>query len=240
MTSWLLWRSIIPCCQQFQKTVTKGGKTVLRAAPRLQRQTRQRVEHRRKHIKYCHVPHLDSWVTTTIIFSSEVNIFLTIAPAFLGNFLILSLLPLTGKLRFIYRPNSCIVVWQRLILAYYSASCCYLLDDLVSWALKSLSIRQGWNLHIKKCIMWSFFDGMMTISVDRLLVSLLELKYKEIVTLKSTYIITAVFWILSFVAGSFSISHTRITRWFSDIVLKSCSVISMASYKEIFRALSHQ
>ena len=88
--------------------------------------------------------------------------------------------------------------------------------------------------------MWSFYDGMMTISVDRLLVSLLELKYKEIVTLKSTYIITAVFWILSFVARSFSISHTRITRWFSDIVLKSCSVISMASYKEIFRALSHQ
>ena len=125
MTSWLLWRSIIPCCQHFQKTVTKGGKTVLRAAPWLQRQTRQRVEHRRKHINYCHVPHLDSWVTTTIIFSSEVNIFLTITPAYLGNFLILSLLPLTGKLRFIYRPNSCIVVWQRLILAYYSASCCY-------------------------------------------------------------------------------------------------------------------
>ena len=87
--------------------------------------------------------------------------------------------------------------------------------------------------------MWSFFDGMMAISVDRLLVSLLELKYKEIVTLKSTYIITAVFWFLSIVEGSFSISHTRITRWFSDIVLTSCSMISIASYKEIFRALSH-
>ena len=87
--------------------------------------------------------------------------------------------------------------------------------------------------------MWSFFDGMMIISVDRLLVSLLELKYKEIVTLKSTYIITAVFWFLSIVEGLFSISHTRITRWFSDIVLTSCSVISIASYKEIFRALSH-
>ena len=43
-------------------------KTVLRAARWLWRQIQQREEHRRKHIKYCHVPILVSWVTTRIDF----------------------------------------------------------------------------------------------------------------------------------------------------------------------------
>ena len=46
------------------------------------------------------------------------------------------------------------------------------------------------------------------------------------------------FWILSIIAGSFSISDTRLTRWLSGIVL-TCSVISIAPYKESFRALSY-
>ena len=184
-------------------------------------------------------PLLVSWVTKTVSFSSEVNIFLSITGSnswgfsnpccpqqgIFPSFIVQTLVSLSDNNRF--------VGWS-----YYSASRCCLLDVLVSRTLESLSIRKGWNLHIKKCIMWSFFDGVMTISVDRLLVPLLGLKYKKIVTLKSTYIITAVFWILSIIAGSFSISDTRLTRWLSGIVL-TCSVISIAPYKERFRALSY-
>ena len=184
-------------------------------------------------------PLLDSWVTKTVSFSSEVNIFLSITGSNSWGFsnpccpqqgifpslIVQTLVSLSDNNRF--------VGWS-----YYSASRCCLLDVLVSRTLESLSIRKGWNLHIKKCIMWSFFDGVMTISVDRLLVPLLGLKYKKIVTLKSTYIITAVFWILSIIAGSFSISDTLLTRWLSGIVL-TCSVISIAPYKESFRALSY-
>ena len=135
-------------------------------------------------------PLLDSWVTKTVSFSSEVNIFLSITGSnswgfsnpccpqqgIFPSFIVQTLVSLSDNNRF--------VGWS-----YYSASRCCLLDVLVSRTLESLSIRKGWNLHIKKCIMWSFFDGVMTISVDRLLVPLLGLKYKKIVTLKSTYII---------------------------------------------------
>lgn len=122
-------------------------------------------------------PLLDSWVTITVSFSSEVNIFLSITGSIswefsnpccpqqgiFPSFTVQTLVSLSDNNRF--------VGWS-----YYSASRCCLLDVLVSRTLESLSIRKGWNLHIKKCIMWSFFDGVMTISVDRLLVPLLGLE----------------------------------------------------------------
>ena len=80
---------------------------------------------------------------------------------------------------------------------------------------------------------------LTAISVDRLLALLLGIRYRQIVTLKPTCIITATFWILSVAAKSFSISHTRITIWYSIILKPSCSVISMASYTKIFCTLRH-
>ena len=80
---------------------------------------------------------------------------------------------------------------------------------------------------------------LTAISVDRLLALLLGIRYRQIVTLKPTCIITATFWILSVAAKSFFISHTRITIWCSIILKPSCSVISMASYTKIFCTLRH-
>ena len=80
---------------------------------------------------------------------------------------------------------------------------------------------------------------LTAISVDRLLALLLGIRYRQIVTLKRTYIIAATFWILSVGAGSISISHSRIIRWYSIIVIALCSVISIASYTKIFRTLRH-
>ena len=80
---------------------------------------------------------------------------------------------------------------------------------------------------------------LTAISVDRLLALLLGIRYRQIVTLKPTCIITATFWILSVAAKSFSILHTRITIWYSIILKPSCSVISMASYTKIFCTLRH-
>ena len=82
---------------------------------------------------------------------------------------------------------------------------------------------------------------LTAISVDRLLALLLGIRYRQIVTLERTCIITATFWILSVAAKSFSISHTRITIWCSIILKPSCSVISIASYRNIFCSLrQHQ
>ena len=77
------------------------------------------------------------------------------------------------------------------------------------------------------------------ISVDRLLAMLLGLRYKEIVTLRRTYIILAICWIVSLLSGLFFHLNYRITFWFSVTGAPLCLVISIASYTKIFRAISH-
>ena len=80
---------------------------------------------------------------------------------------------------------------------------------------------------------------LTTISVDRLLAMLLGLRYKEIVTLRRTYIILAIVWIGCLIAGSFSHLNYRTIFWYTFTSISSCPVISIASYTKIFRALSH-
>ena len=77
------------------------------------------------------------------------------------------------------------------------------------------------------------------ISVDRLLAMLLGLRYKEIVTLRRTYIIFAIFWIVSLLSGLFFHLNYRVTFWLSFTAAPLCLVISIASYTKIFRAISH-
>ena len=80
---------------------------------------------------------------------------------------------------------------------------------------------------------------LTAISVDRLLALLLGLRYKEIVTLRRTYIILAIVCVVCVVTGVFFHFNYRITFCFSLIGLLSCLVISIASYTKIFCALSH-
>ena len=80
---------------------------------------------------------------------------------------------------------------------------------------------------------------MTAISVDRLLALLLGLRYRELVTLKRTYILVATFWVLSgFTALSNLLDH-RIATWFGILVIPSCLSISLVSYTKIFRTLIH-
>ncbi|CAH3129960.1 unnamed protein product, partial [Pocillopora meandrina] len=80
---------------------------------------------------------------------------------------------------------------------------------------------------------------LTAISVDRLLALLLRLRYKEIVTLRRTYIILAIFWVVSLFAGLFLLLNNRITLWCSFIITLCCLVTSFASYTKIFCALGH-
>ena len=80
---------------------------------------------------------------------------------------------------------------------------------------------------------------LTTISVDRLLAMLLGLRYKEIVTLRRTYIILAIVWVVCLFAGLFSYLDYRISLWCSFIIIPSCLISSIASYTKIFRALRH-
>ena len=80
---------------------------------------------------------------------------------------------------------------------------------------------------------------MTAISVDRLLALLLGLRYKQIVTLKRTYIIVTTFWVFTLVASSCGIFYCRINFWYSCLVILFCLVISFASYTKIFCALRY-
>ena len=173
------------------------------------------------------------------IYFSVVNIFLSIT-AFLGNFLILVAL---NKESSLHPPSK---------LLYRCLATTDLLVGLVTQPLAATYwislVHEHWSLcryargafYISGIALCGVSLLTLTaISVDRLLALLLGIRYRQIVTLKRTCIITATFWIFSVAAASFSVSHTRITLWCGIILIPSCSVISIASYTKIFRTLRH-
>ena len=173
------------------------------------------------------------------IYFSVVNIFLSIT-AFLGNFLILVAL---NKESSLHPPSK---------LLYRCLATTDLLVGLVTQPLAATYwislVHEHWSLcrYVRDAVYISGFAlcgvsllTLTAISVDRLLALLLGIRYRQIVTLRRTCIITATFWIFSVAAASFSVSHTRITLWCGIILIPSCSVISIASYTKIFRTLRH-
>ena len=174
-----------------------------------------------------------------LIYFSAVNIFFSIT-AFLGNFLILVALNQETSL---HPPSK---------LLYRCLGTTDLLVGLVSQPLAvtywmSL-VHEHWSLCLYAGVVaYSSSFALCGVSlltltaicVDRLLALLLGIRYRQIVTLKRTCIITATFWILSVAAGSFSVSHTRISDWYAIILRSSCAVVSIASYRKIFRTLGH-
>ena len=80
---------------------------------------------------------------------------------------------------------------------------------------------------------------MTAISVDRFLALMLGLRYKQIVTLKRTYIIVTTFWVFTLVASLSGFFHHRIIFMYSSLVISFCLVISFASYTKIFCTLRY-
>ena len=174
-----------------------------------------------------------------LISFSAVNIFLSIT-AFLGNFLILVAL---NKETSLYPPSK---------LLYRCLATTDLLVGIVTQPLYAtywLSlVHEHWSLcpYTRDAVNISSFAlcsvsllTLTAISVDRLLALLLGIRYRPIVTLKRTRILTATFWIISVASGSFYVTHTQISVLYAIILILSCSVISIASYTKIFRTLSH-
>ena len=175
------------------------------------------------------------------IYFSAVNIFLSIT-AFLGNFLILVALNKESSLhppsKLLYR---CLATTDLLVGLFTQPL------DATYWMSV---VHKHWSLcrHARDTSYISSYAlcgvslfTLTAISVDRLLALLLGIRYRQIVTLERTCIITATFWILSVATKSFFISHTRITIWCSIILKPSWSVISIASYRNISCSLrQHQ
>ena len=81
---------------------------------------------------------------------------------------------------------------------------------------------------------------LTAISIDRLLALLLRLRYRQVVTLKRTYVTLATFWCLSIVGASAYFWNYLVTLYYSYIGLSVCLLISIFSYTKIFLTLHHQ
>ena len=130
---------------------------------------------------------------------SAVNIFLSIT-AFLGNFLILVALHKESSL---HPPSK---------LLYRCLATTDLLVGLVTQPLAATYWMSSYALYGVSLL------TLTALSMDTLLALLLGIRYRQIVTLKRTCIITATFWIFSVAAASFSFLHTRISFWYGIVV----------------------
>ena len=182
---------------------------------------------------------LSAGIHEHLTYLSAFNIFLSIT-AVLGNTLILvalrketSLHPPSKLLfRCLATTDLCVgAVVQPLDVAYGMSLvlkewnlCPYALGSayLVGYALCSVSLLT-----------------VTAISVDRLLALLLGLRYRQVVTLKRTYAIVVIFWIVSTIASTLYLINHLIPIWYGYIVIPFCLVSSVVSYSKIFLNLRH-
>ena len=173
------------------------------------------------------------------IFFVAVDIFLSIT-AFAGNSLILVALCKESSL---HPPSK---------LLYRCLATTDLLVGLVAQPLNALYwmsvVQEHWSLcqyvfdaaNITAYVLLLVTLMTMTaISVDRLLALMLGLRYKQIVTLKRTYIILTTFWVFNLVASLSGFFHHPIIFLYSSLVISFCLVISLASYAKIFCILRY-
>ena len=182
---------------------------------------------------------LTSGIHEELIYLSAFNIFLSIS-AVLGNILILVAL---RKVSFLHPPS------KLLFRCLATTDLCVGLITEPLGVVNRMSLIHGqWNL-CRYVLVSSIITGynlslvsLLTasaISVDRLLALLLGLRYRQVVTLKRTYVIVVMIWFISSVACTSSLLNRAITFWFSLILISLCLVTSIASYTNIFLKLRH-
>ena len=169
---------------------------------------------------------------------SVMNIFLSIT-AFLGNTLILVALHKESSLhppsKLLFRSLAATdlfvgVVVEPLVVTY------------------TISMNQRGNIcpyayvasHITGYILGTVSLYTSTaIGVDRLLALLLGLRYRQVVTLKRTYLAVGGFWVVSIAGSTLYFWDYRITLWFGYTNILLCLIASILSYSKIFLTLRH-
>ena len=173
-------------------------------------------------------------------FISVLNSFLSIT-AILGNALIVVALrkesslhpPSKHLLRTLTTTDLCVglfvqplfVTWMLVVVNKHWNICGYVIVavSIVSYILCGVSLLT-----------------LTAISVDRLLALLLGLRYKQIVTLKRTYVVTITFFVVSTAFSTLRIFlKSNVGFWYVIIVVSLCLVILVFSYTTIFLTLRH-
>ena len=179
-----------------------------------------------------------SGIHEELIYLSAFNIFLSVT-AVLGNILILVAL---RKVSSLHPPS-------KLLFRCLATTdlCVGLITEplsVVHWM--SLAHQAHWNLCRYtgvSCVIAGYILSSVSlltasaISVDRLLALLLGLRYRQVVTLKRTYVIVAIFWIISAVVSISYLLNRIIPIWYGYILIPLCLVTSVFSYTKIFLKL---
>ena len=182
-------------------------------------------------------PTLTTGIHQELVYLSKVNILLFLT-AFLGNALILVVLHKESSLhppsKFLYRclatTDLCVGLVVHPLVATYRMSLVH--ED---WSLCRYAHGASFISAYTLCSVSLL--TLTAISVDRRLALLLGLRYRQVVTLKRTYIVVAIFWFVSGVSASCYILDPRITFWCGNIGVPSSLLISTVSYTKIFRGL---
>jgi len=178
-----------------------------------------------------------SGIRGVVMYLSAFNIFLSIT-AVSGNILILVAL---RKVSSLHPPS-------KLLFRCLATTdlCVGLITEPLSVVYWISLTREQWNLcryTYASVVIVSYTLSSVSllaasaISVDRLLALLLGLRYRLVVTLKRTYLIVAIFWIMSVAASVSFLINYHVTLWYGYIVIPLCLASSIASYTKIFLKL---
>ena len=187
---------------------------------------------------YCSAE-LTGGIHNQLIILSVLNIFLSIT-AFLGNTLILVAL---HKNRSLHPPSK--LLFRSLAI---TDLCVGITVDPLNVTLWLSIVNEQWNIcrfTFTAAVITGYFFCFVSlltlsaISVDRLLALLLGLRYRQVVTLKRTYVAVIAFWVLSFVGSIVSVWNDLISSWYNYTISPLSLVTSIYCYTRIFLKLRH-
>ena len=106
--------------------------------------------------------------------------------------------------------------------------------------MKHLLPRVYWQFDHRRYFVCSVFVYTDCNKRDRLLALLLGLRYRQVVTLKRTYITVTMFWVVSIVGGPTYFRNNLISLWWVIIAILLCLVTSIFCYSKIVFTLRHR
>ena len=188
--------------------------------------------------QYCSAE-LSEKAHTYLIFLSVINMFLSIT-AFLGNTMILVALRKESSLhppsKLLYRNLAITDLCVGIIVGPFSAAY-WISEAMERWDICFYALHLSSMISSVLCVVSLL--TLTAISIDRVLALLLGLRYRQIVTLKKTYVVMLIFWVCSIVAATMYIVNTLVTSWWANMVTFLCLVTSIFSYTKIFLTLRY-
>ena len=185
----------------------------------------------------CNSTDLTAGLRVNLKLLSGVNTFLSVA-AFLGNVLILTALHKESSLH----PPSKLLLRSLAI----TDLCVGLISQPLTIIYWMSVANKHWNIcplafvthFITSYILCGASVGTLTaISVDRLLALLLGLRYRQVVTLKRTYVIVITLWASPVLFSTMWFWNPLITLWNGIVGIPLGLIISIFSYTKIFLTL---